>query len=792
MVSWIPSRRPVRSTRWSRAVARAGGMSRALLLSAATGVVLGACGDLFVAPAPPAPAALGVSFSLLGDQSAAGGTADAFDKANLLHLRVTRNDVVVKDTVVALLSGEQETRVRLNVQPEQEEESMQVAVELLADADALFRGSATVVVRSGGRTDTPIELEPIPAAIVASPPSARLSSLGDEIQLSAAVTFATGDTITGAVVQWSSENPSVASVTADGLVTAVSNGAVDVTAEHGQLSAAVGIAVRQDAAVILFDTDAVELARGQTLQLVPVVLDELENPIADAIIEAWTSSAPQIASVDAGGQVTAEGPGSALITASIGEVSGSITVAVTASAPTVTTGPATEVDTTSATVSGTVNPNGLETEAWFEYGTSEALILSSARIVGSEEFDHLLTEELTGLSEGTTYQYRIVARNAVGLTQGEVLTFQTTSRTLPPGPPILRASIDDPFVLLQWEPTGGPADLFEIERRTGSRGDWVEVGTTLVESGSPEGEGDGSNPYQFGDSPGGGRFDYRVRACSSLGCSPYSNVEAVELQPQAPTVETGAVTDIASNTATYHGYIAPNGSPTFWWFEISESENFVEPESCYPFTEDPLDTESDWEISCENDWPGLAGDRTYWVRLVAVNDVGRSTGEVVSFTTLPAGPPTITTGDAAYDDVWPVEVQASGSGNGANLLVWIEYSMYPEFDVLESTDTLFIPYESAEFSELFYISELPFFTTYYRAAGDNGVAEVRGDVRMIELDDAIETFSRSQAEVARPTTQESAVIMESQRQGTGSATRSAMSAPTGPRVRTPARSPLRR
>jgi hypothetical protein len=100
--------------------------------------------------------------------------------------------------------------------------------------------------------------------------------------------------------------------------------------------------------------------------------------------------------------------------------------ATAATAPTATTGPAQSVTTSSATVTGTVNPNGQSTTFSFQFGTTTGYGLqTSATSAGSGATDQDVSASLTGLRPGTTYHYRVIATNATGTTVGGDRTFTT-------------------------------------------------------------------------------------------------------------------------------------------------------------------------------------------------------------------------------------------------------------------------------------------------------------------------------------------------------------------------------
>ncbi|UJS17063.1 MAG: Ig-like domain-containing protein [Candidatus Jettenia sp.] len=97
-------------------------------------------------------------------------------------------------------------------------------------------------------------------------------------------------------------------------------------------------------------------------------------------------------------------------------------------APTVVTGLPSNVTSNIATLHGTVNANWLETTAWFEYGTVSALYGStSATQIVDGSGDTPVSIGVNGLTDETTYYYRIVAQNSAGITHGEEDKFTTVS-----------------------------------------------------------------------------------------------------------------------------------------------------------------------------------------------------------------------------------------------------------------------------------------------------------------------------------------------------------------------------
>ncbi len=89
--------------------------------------------------------------------------------------------------------------------------------------------------------------------------------------------------------------------------------------------------------------------------------------------------------------------------------------------PTVTTLTAQMASATEQAVSGTVNPNGSETEAWFEWGADETFASASrtaASTLPASTTAQTVSAKIGSLRKGDHFHYRAVARNAAGTVQG--------------------------------------------------------------------------------------------------------------------------------------------------------------------------------------------------------------------------------------------------------------------------------------------------------------------------------------------------------------------------------------
>ena len=96
-------------------------------------------------------------------------------------------------------------------------------------------------------------------------------------------------------------------------------------------------------------------------------------------------------------------------------------------APTVTTNSASSVTSSSATLNGTVNPNGEATTYYFEYGVDTSYgSTTSSSSAGSGTSAVSVNAPISGLISDTTYHYRLVATNIQGTSYGDDKTFSTT------------------------------------------------------------------------------------------------------------------------------------------------------------------------------------------------------------------------------------------------------------------------------------------------------------------------------------------------------------------------------
>jgi hypothetical protein len=107
--------------------------------------------------------------------------------------------------------------------------------------------------------------------------------------------------------------------------------------------------------------------------------------------------------------------------------------------PAAQTGAATAVDTASATLAGTVDPNGSDTWYFFRYGVDRYDARTPIARAGDGHDPVAASAHIEGLSPATTYHVRLVAFNRHGFAAGGDVAFTTAAPAAAPPPPVAPA-----------------------------------------------------------------------------------------------------------------------------------------------------------------------------------------------------------------------------------------------------------------------------------------------------------------------------------------------------------------
>ncbi len=183
-------------------------------------------------------------------------------------------------------------------------------------ASAVGTGAATITATADGKSGTAaITVSQAAVATVTVTPSPLSMSVGQATQLTATLKDDVGNVLNGRTVSWSSSNPSAATVSSQGLLTAVAKGSATITATSEGKSGTADVTTTNVAVgSVTVQPQDPSVVVGSSVQLNAIVRDANGNIVADRAV-TWSSSNPAFATVSPSGVATGVALGSATITA---------------------------------------------------------------------------------------------------------------------------------------------------------------------------------------------------------------------------------------------------------------------------------------------------------------------------------------------------------------------------------------------------------------------------------------------------------------------------------------------
>lgn len=180
----------------------------------------------------------------------------------------------------------------------------------LVTAGAVRGGTAesvTITATSEGKSATvALSIAPIPVTTVTPSLTQVALYVGQTAQMAATLSDATGGTVTGRPVVWSSATSSVATVSAQGLVTAVAPGTATITATVEGKQATAAVTVRPPVLSLTLSRDSVVLDTwGDTATVTAVVRNQSGITEGRATLR-WESLDTAKVSVTSAGRFTSE------------------------------------------------------------------------------------------------------------------------------------------------------------------------------------------------------------------------------------------------------------------------------------------------------------------------------------------------------------------------------------------------------------------------------------------------------------------------------------------------------
>lgn len=158
-----------------------------------------------------------------------------------------------------------------------------------------------------------------------------------------------------------------------------------------------------------------------------------------------------------------------------------MTSSVKVAAPTATTLAASNVTSTTVTLNGSVDPDGLATTTWFQWnlpaGNSNTVLA-----IGSGTTAPALHANITGLMPSTAYSFRVYAWNSKGQKNGALTEFTTSAAVGQSPPPTSAGTI---YLTFDDGPTAGYTNLvLDDLNAAGAHATFFEIGqSTYTNSG---------------------------------------------------------------------------------------------------------------------------------------------------------------------------------------------------------------------------------------------------------------------------------------------------------------------
>src|SRR5947207_5286069 len=247
-------------------------------------------------------------------------------------------------------------------------------------------------------------------------------------------------------------------------------------------------------------------------------------------------------------------------------------VTLSATGPAVViTNPATLIASFSATLNGSVDPHGLTTTVYFQYGTTTNYGSTTLSQIKTGNTYQNLTANISGLTASTTYHFRLVAVNNAGTIYGTDRTFATLT---PTGPPVVTTS--SATIIASFSATlNGSVDPHGLTTTV-----YFQYGTTTSYGSTSASQRKTGDTYQAVTDRnsvvrGSTTYHFRIVATNSAGTVYGSDRTFTTLSATgAPKVTTNPATNVASSSATLNGTVDPHGLTTTVYFQYGTTTSY--------------------------------------------------------------------------------------------------------------------------------------------------------------------------------------------------------------------------
>jgi uncharacterized protein YjdB len=292
---------------------------------------------------------------------------------------------------------------------------------------AIATGSATISAVSGTlSTSAALSVVNIPvASVVISPPTVSTLVGAGPVSLTATALDGNGLVLNGRAATWISQNPTVASVSSLGVLSAIGPGTTTVSAtiegKTASITVTVGNAAAAPVSTVTVTLASTALNVGQQTQAVAVLKDAQGNTLSRTV--AWSSLDTAVAKVSATGLVTAYAGGTVAIIAAVEGKSGSASLTVNTPAPTAVSVVFLDVPTQSMTV-------GQSIQSVVTLKDAQGNILTGRTVTYSTNNPAILTVTATGLITAVGPGSARITATSGGVSGGEGFTVASSTTSV--------------------------------------------------------------------------------------------------------------------------------------------------------------------------------------------------------------------------------------------------------------------------------------------------------------------------------------------------------------------------